>query len=66
MSLRFWPCQALGHAATARSRMVSVSSGTSERSLTAWTRPMPWQFGQAPSGVFGENDSAYRSGWFFG
>jgi hypothetical protein len=38
--------------------MVNLSSGTSERSSTSWARPMPWQFGQAPSGVFGENDSA--------
>ena len=26
-------------------------------------RPSPWQFGQAPCGVLGENDSAYSSGW---
>jgi hypothetical protein len=66
MSLRFWPCQPVGQAATARSLIVSLSSGTKERSLTAWTRPMPWQFRQAPSGVFGEKDSAYNNGCFFG
>jgi hypothetical protein len=63
MSRRFCPCQAPGHAAMARSRIVSESSGTIDRSVASYTRPNPWQFGQAPSGMLGENDSAYRSGW---
>ena len=41
----------------------SESSGTIDASVASYTRPRPWQFGHAPSGVFGENDSAYRSGW---
>jgi hypothetical protein len=40
--------------ATAGSRVVRLSPGTSERAVTSWTRPIQWQFGQAPSGVFGE------------
>ena len=39
MSRRFWPCHAPGHAATARSRMVSDGSGTSSASVTRWTTP---------------------------
>ena len=66
MSRKFWPCQAVGQAATARSRMLKLSSGTIERSVTAYTRPSPWQAGQAPSAVLGENDSAYSSAWPFG
>ncbi len=31
MSRKFWPCQAMGQAATARSRMVSDGSGTDGR-----------------------------------
>ena len=58
MSRWFWPPQAVGHAATARSRMVSEGSGTIERSVTSYTRPSPWQVGQAPSGVLGEKASA--------
>ena len=57
MSRRFWPCHAGGHAATARSRMVSVSSGTIECSVASYTRPSPWHVGHAPAGVFGENAS---------
>ncbi len=63
MSRRFWPPQAVGQAATARSRMVRRSSGTKDRSVTSYTRPMPWQCGHAPSGVFGEKSSAYSMGW---
>ncbi len=58
MSRWFCPPQAVGQAATARWRMVSESSGTIDRSVTAYTRPTPWHCGQAPSGVFGENPSA--------
>ena len=58
MSRRFWPCQAGGQAAIARSRMVSESSGTIGFSVTSNTRPRPWQCGQAPCGVFGEKSSA--------
>ena len=58
MSRWFWPPQACGHAATARSRMLSVGSGTMLASVTSYTRPRPWQVGQAPSGVLGENASA--------
>ena len=63
MSRRFCPCHAGGHAAIARSRIVSVSSGTIERSVTSYSRPSPWQVGQAPCGVFGEKSSAYSIGW---
>ena len=35
MSRRFWPCQAGGHAATARWRMVSESSGTIDCSVAS-------------------------------
>jgi hypothetical protein len=42
----------------ARSRMVSVSSGTMAFSVTSYTNPSPWQTGQAPWGVWGEKSSA--------
>jgi hypothetical protein len=58
MSRRFCPCQAEGQAATARSRIVRLSSGTIARSVTSNTRPRPWQTGQAPCGVLGEKSSA--------
>jgi hypothetical protein len=41
MSRRFCPCHAGGHAAMARSRMLSESSGTIDRSVTSNTRPSP-------------------------
>lgn len=62
MSRRFWPHHACGHAATARSRIVFDGSGTIDRSVTVNRRPSPWHDGHAPSGVFGENDSAYSIG----
>jgi hypothetical protein len=62
MSRRFWPCHAVGQAAMARSRIVRESSGTMERSVTSYTRPSPWHRGQAPSGVLGENASAWSIG----
>ena len=57
MSRRFWPCHAPGHAATARSRMVSDGSGTSRSSVTRWALPRPWHSGHAPTAVLGENQS---------
>ena len=36
MSRRFWPPQAVGQAAMARSRMVFEGSGTIEASVTSW------------------------------
>jgi hypothetical protein len=58
MSRRFWPCQAGGHAAMARSRIVSDGSGTIEASVASMIRPRPWHVGQAPCGVLGEKSSA--------
>src|SRR5919112_2122153 len=66
MSRRFWPCHAGGQAAMARSRMVSESSGTIDRSVASYTRPNPWQVGQAPCGVFGEKSSACSIACFGG
>jgi hypothetical protein len=60
MSRRFCPCHAPGQAATAPARMLSDGSRTIDASVASYTRPSPWQVGHAPSGVFGENDSAYR------
>ncbi len=63
MSRRFWPCHAGGHAAIARSRIVSESSGTIDASVASTTRPRPWHVGHAPCAVFGEKSSAYSIGW---
>ena len=63
MSRRFCPCHAGGHAAMARSRMDSESSGTMARSVTSYTKPRPWQAGQAPWGVCGEKSSANSMAW---
>jgi hypothetical protein len=57
MSRRFCPCHAPGQAAIARSRMLSDGSGTSVSSVTVCTLPSPWHSGQAPTAVFGENQS---------
>ena len=57
MSRRFWPCHAPGQAATARSRIVSEGSGTSVSSVMWCTVPSPWHSRQAPTAVFGENQS---------
>ena len=57
MSRRFCPCQAPGHAATARSRMLSDGSGTSVSSVTRWIFPSPWHSGHAPIAVLGLNQS---------
>ena len=59
MSRWFWPCQATGHAAIARSRIVSESSGTMELFChlidPALARGI-WD--RHPSGVLVEKDSA--------
>jgi hypothetical protein len=61
MSRRFCPCQAPGQAATARSRMLNVGSGTSVCSVTWCTLPSPEHSRQAPTAVFGENQSESRT-----
>lgn len=66
MSRWFCPCQAGGHAAMARSRMLNDGSGTIDCSVTSKTWPSPWQFGQAPCGVLGEKSSANSIGCFGG
>src|ERR1700749_1994362 len=40
--------------------MVRLGFGTIDFSVASYMRPMPWQRGQAPSGVLVENDSASR------
>src|SRR5271168_4883283 len=57
MSRRFLPCHAPGQEATAPSAMLLLRSGTREASVTSCTTPWPWQTGQAPATVFGENAS---------
>src|SRR3546814_8112323 len=66
MSRRFWPCQAGGQGAIARSRMLREGSGTMMASVTSYTWPRPWQVGHAPCGVLGEKSSAYSIGWLAG
>ncbi|KWV69664.1 hypothetical protein PFLmoz3_06263 [Pseudomonas fluorescens] len=66
MSRRFWPCQAGGQEAIARSRMLREGSGTMMASVTSYTWPRPWQVGHAPCGVLGEKSSAYSIGWLAG
>src|SRR3546814_5090948 len=63
MSRRFWPCQAGGQEAIARSRMLREGLGTMMASVTSYTWPRPWQVGHAPCGVLGEKSSAYSIGW---